>query len=213
VAQSRKRKKETLVAMALKDVSLSPPSSQEFSRTYQLTRWSLINRALDAVDRRAGGKAGYVQRLFHYLFFGGLAALVNLMVFGVIFSLLRFPSAVSVQMRNVLASVGAAECSIMANFVLNDRFTFRHLPGARRPWLQRCLRFHATCIVGALLTFVLEFALFSLLHMPALYAEMIAIVIVLGYNFTCHHYFTYRSVSAPAGGSSSEQKAGAQRGL
>jgi putative flippase GtrA len=191
--------KETIGDMALQEVSLFPSSTEESRRTYQLTRWPLINRALDVVDRRAGGKAGYVQRLFHYLFFGGLAALINLLVFGVIFSLLRFPSGVSTQMRNVLASVGAAECSIMVNFLLNDRFTFRHLPGARRPWLQRCLRFHATCIVGALLTFVLEFALFSLAHMPALYAEMIAIVIVLGYNFTCHHYFTYRTASAPSG--------------
>lgn len=145
-----------------------------------------------------GGKAGYAQRLVHYLFFGGLAALVNLVVFGLIFSLLHFPSAVSVQARNVLASLGAAECSIMANFLLNDRFTFRSLPGARRPWLQRCLRFHATCIVGALLTFLLEFALFALAHVPALVAQMIAIVIVLGYNFTCHHYFTYRAPAAQA---------------
>lgn len=164
-----------------------------FSRTYQLTRWPLVNYALDLVDRRTGGKAGYVQRLFSYLFFGGLAALVNLIVFDLIFSILHVPSSISTPARNVLASLGAAECSIMANFLLNDRFTFRYLPGAQRPWVQRCLRFHATCVVGSLLTFLLEFAFFSLAHVPALFAEMMAIGIVLIYNFTFHHIFTYRT--------------------
>lgn len=182
--------------MAIKQLAAALPSpTGEGSRTYQVTRWSRVNRVLDEVDRRTGGRAGYVQRLFRYLFLGGLASLVNLLVFATIFSLLRFPPAVSAQARNVLASLGAAECSIMANFLLNDRFTFRGLPGASRPWRQRCLRFHATCIVGSLLTFLLEFALFALARVPALYAEMVAIVIVLGYNFTCHHFFTYRAPS------------------
>lgn len=198
---------EMTVEPAIKEVPVvlpSPAEAQEiplapeggeivFLRTYQLTRWPLVNRALDLVDRKVGGKAGYVQRLVSYLFFGGLAALVNLIVFDLIFSILHLPSGISTPARNVLASLGAAECSIMANFLLNDHFTFRYLPGAQRPWAQRCLRFHATCVVGSLLTFVLEFAFFSLAHVPALFAEMIAILLVLIYNFTFHHIFTYRS--------------------
>jgi putative flippase GtrA len=166
---------------------------KQLSAPSLVTRWSLLSCALAVLDRGAGGRAGYIQRLVRYLFLGGLAALVNLLVFALIFSLLHFPPAVSIQARNILAWLGAAACSIMANFLLNDHFTFRDLPGARRPWLVRCLRFHATCLVGALLTLVLEFVLFALLGVPALAAEMIAIVLVLGYNFTCHHYFTYRA--------------------
>jgi putative flippase GtrA len=199
--------KETTVDSAIKEMSVvfpSPADVQEiplspekgdgaFLRTYQLTRWPLVNHALDMVDRRLGGKAGYVQRLVSYLFLGGLAALVNLIVFDLIFSFLHLPFDLSTQARNMLASICAAECSVMTNFLLNDHFTFRYLPGARRPWPQRCLRFHATCLVGSLLTFVLEFSFFSLAHVPALFAEMIAIVLVLIYNFTFHHIFTYRS--------------------
>lgn len=196
--------KETTIPPEIKDPP-SPAERQEVShviseiemplpRSYQPVPWSLVNRVLDVIDRRTRGKAGSLQRLVSYLFFGGLAAGVNLLVFDLVFSFIPFPFGISLQMRNVVASLLAAECSIMANFLLNDRFTFRHLPGATRPWWQRCLRFHATCIIGSLLTFVLEFALFSLAHLPALFAEMIAILIVLIYNFSFHHFFTYRSL-------------------
>jgi putative flippase GtrA len=94
-------------------------------------------------------------------------------IFGLALYCLHFQSSINSQVRYIIAYNIAAECSIMANFLHNDRFTFNTLPGAERPWLQRCLRFHATCIVGTLLTFVLGFALFSLAHIPELIAEAI----------------------------------------
>ena len=169
-------------------------ATTRLTRTYQPYPWQLANRVLDFVDGKTRGKAGHIQRILSYLLFGGLAAVVNLVVFGLVLYRFHFPVSVSTQVRNIVAFTIAAECSIMANFLPNDRFTFVSLPGAKRPWLQRCLRFHATCIVGTLLTFLLEFAFFSLVHAPQLLAEAMAIVIVLIYNFTFHHLFTYRRI-------------------
>ena len=169
-------------------------TTTRLTRTYQPYPWQLANRVLDFVDGKTSGKAGQIQRILSYLLFGGLAAMVNLVIFGLVLYRFPFPISVSTQVRNIFAFTIAAECSIMASFLPNDRFTFVRLPGAKRPWLQRCLRFHATCIVGTLLTFLLEFAFFSLAHTPELFAEALAIVIVLIYNFTFHHIFTYRRI-------------------
>jgi putative flippase GtrA len=169
-------------------------ANTSLTRTYQPYPWHIVNQVLDFVDGKTGGKAGQIQRVLSYLLFGGLAAIVNLTIFGLVLYRYQFPFSVSTQAHNVVAFIIAAECSIMANFLPNDRFTFNSLPGAKRPWLQRCLRFQATCIVGTLLTFLLEFAFFSITHTPALLGEAMAIVIVLIYNFTFHHVFTYRRI-------------------
>ncbi len=162
------------------------------TRSYQPYPWSILNSILDIVDEKVPGRAGQLQRVVSYLFFGGTAAVVNLLVFAIMLRLL--PDASTNIIQNTIAYVFAAELSIMANFIPNDRFTFSSLPGAKRPWLQRCMRFHATCIVGTILTLLIESTLKFRFDVPALIAEAIAIIIVLIYNFTFHHLFTYRHV-------------------
>ncbi|MGZ3664927.1 MAG: hypothetical protein ACXVDA_10640, partial [Ktedonobacterales bacterium] len=49
--------------------------------SYHPTRWPFVNHVLDVVERVTGGRAGWFQRLFSYLFVGGFAAIVNLFVF------------------------------------------------------------------------------------------------------------------------------------
>ncbi len=191
-------KKLSAIPTFLKDdqasLNCTSEATTSITRTYQPYRWQLANRILDLVDGNTGGKAGQIQRILSYLFFGGLAAMVNLVIFGLVLYRFQIPIRVSTQVHNIFAFIIAAECSIMASFLPNDRFTFSSLPGAKRSWLQRCLRFHATCIVGTLLTFLLEFALFSMLRVPQLLAEAMAIVIVLIYNFSFHHIYTYRRI-------------------
>jgi len=162
-------------------------------RSYQPYTWNFLNQALDLVDAKTHGKAGWLQRFVSYIFFGGLAALVNLGIFYIMYYHLLTPVNPPI-LRNAISYVIAAECSIIANFVPNDRFTFRSLPGAERPWLQRFLRFHATAIVGTLLTFLIELGLSSLAHTEPIIAEAVATMLVLIYNFTFHHIFTYRHV-------------------
>jgi len=156
-------------------------------RSYYDTRWPLVNQALAITDGITRGRAGLLQRLSTYLVIGGTAAVVNLGILAVFF---HFGSA-SVLSYWLLANVVAYEISIMANFIPNDYFTFRHLAGHDRSWLARCVRFHITSLSGVIVTFILSAALFHLLKLPPLVAQAIALIIATAYNFTVHHLFTY----------------------
>jgi putative flippase GtrA len=188
--------KRTIVAPIQKEVSESA-DVQEVQvaprlPSYRPTNWAFANRILDIVDTVTGGRAGLCQRFFMFAFIGGIAALVNMAVFYLV--LYRIGVPVNESIHNLIASVLAAEISIMANFVPNDFFTFRHLPGHQRTWSARCARFHVTSIGGSVLTFVLQFGFSHLLHVLAILAQAVALILVLFYNFTVHHIFTYRHV-------------------
>ena len=160
---------------------------QPTGQSYYDTRWSLVNQALAITERLTGGRAGVFQRLFTYLVIGGTAALVNLGVFAVFY---HFGSP-KVIWYYLLANVVAYELSILANFIPNDYFTFRFLPGHQRSWLARCLRFHLTSLSGVLVTFILSSIFFHLLGIPPLIAQALALILAVFYNFTVHHLFTY----------------------
>jgi putative flippase GtrA len=160
--------------------------------TYQPTRWSLVNRTLDIVDSVSHGRAGQLQRFFSFVFIGGMASLVNLLVLYVVYY--HIPLPVTIHVHYVIAFLLASEISILANFIPNDYFTFRHLAGHQRSWGARCLRYHITCISGTLLTFLINFALSYGLHISPVLAQAVALILVLFYNFTVHHLFTYRHI-------------------
>src|SRR5579884_3828750 len=105
------------------------------SASYQPTRWASVNKILDIIDVLSGGRAGWVQRFFMFAFIGGCAALVNMIVFYIVYDVIALP--VHEALHNVIAEVCAAELSILANFIPNDYFTFRRLPGHSRSWLAR----------------------------------------------------------------------------
>jgi len=113
---------------------------------------------------------------------------VNLVVFSLVYYQVSWPA--NQRWHYVLAFATASEVSIMANFFPNDAITFRHLPGHSRPWLVRCIRFHATYLLGTLLQLLLSFSL-HLLGCPAVFAQALAIALVTAFNFAFHHIFTY----------------------
>ena len=178
-------------SLVMQEVALAPrlPS-------YRPTAWAFVNRVLDIVDTITGGRAVWCQRFFMFAFIGGCAALVNMTVFYLVFYVIALP--VNEPIHNVIASVIAAEISIMANFVPNDFFTFRHLSGHQRSWVARCMRFQITAIGGNVLTFVIQFTISHLLHVQPIIAQAIALILVLFYNFSFHHIFTYRHVKPAA---------------
>ncbi len=173
--------------------------------SYHPTRWALVNRALDLVDTVSGGKAGIFQRLFTYLVIGGTAALVNLIVFGFLVHSVAWPHDQTLHI--IFAQAVAYEVSILANFIPNDYFTFRHMSGHNRSWGARCLRFHLTSLSGIAVTFILFTAFSVALHSigviksrdtEAVVAQALALILATFYNFTAHHLFTYRHTAAPA---------------
>ncbi|HEY8325103.1 MAG: GtrA family protein [Ktedonobacterales bacterium] len=174
--------------------AIHAPATSEISGTsaksYYDTRWPLVNRALELTEQVTHGKAGLIQRAVTYLIIGGSAAVVNLSILAIFF---HFGSA-NVLWYLILANVVAYELSIMANFIPNDYFTFRHLAGHERSWWARCLRFHITSLSGVAVTSILFTLFYHLMGQQAhlaLVAQAFAIIIATFYNFTVHHLFTY----------------------
>jgi putative flippase GtrA len=161
--------------------------------SYSPTPWLLVNRVLDLVDLVSGGRADWVLRFLSYCVIGGFAAVVNLVVFNLV--LYHSLYTLNPELHNIIASVVSAEISILANFIPNDLFTFRHLPGRARSWQARCVRFHTTAIGGSVLTLLLQLGFSYLLHTQPMISQALALVIVLIYNFSIHHIFTYRHVA------------------
>ena len=178
----------------LQEVVHSTPFAKP--QSYHLTSWGIVNSVLDRVDTLTHGRAGLLQRFSSFVVIGGFAAVINLVVFDLAFYHIHFPASIGTVIPNITASALAAEISIMANFILNDHFTFRYLPGRNRSWPARCARFQMTSVTGSILTFLIEFGFSSFAHIPAIVAQAVALILVLFYNFAFHHLFTYRHVKA-----------------
>ena len=159
----------------------------------RVRRFTADPRVRGVQDRLAPHHLAALKRLGTYLVFGGLAAVVNLATQALLLYVVYLPLGESA--RNLFALLVANEVSILANFVPNDRFTFRQLAGARRVWWVRCLRFHLTALTGAGLAVLLQILLHEVLRVQPILANALAIAIVLGFNFTMHHLFTYRHVA------------------
>lgn len=179
-----RRMDETAKRPAIKTAPPAPKVS------YYETRWPLVNQTLAVTERLTGGRAGVLQRLFTYLLIGGTAAVVNLGVFA-IFG--HYGDMKDFGLYSVAGYILAYEFSILANFIPNDYFTFRFLPGHQRSWLARCARFHLTSLSGVLVTFVISWVLYHPLNLSLLVSQAIALILAVFYNFTVHHLFTYAS--------------------
>ncbi|HEY7984224.1 MAG TPA: GtrA family protein [Ktedonobacterales bacterium] len=173
--------------------TLAPPALTAHAEPgYVRTGIALIDNLFDWIDRVTNGKGGVVQRLCTYLIIGGWAAVVNLSFLGLFYKVIPMP--VSDSAHYYIAFAIAAEISIFANFIPNDRITFSRLPGHARSWWARCLRYHTTTIAGTLITLAISAALKLGLGMFWLWAQSIAIIIALIFNFSAHHLWTYRRV-------------------
>lgn len=159
----------------------------------------LVRRGYDllyiAVDRFTGGRAASVMRLVSFLVIGGSASVVNLVIVAFLDHFLH-PRVQDRVLFLVIAAI-ATEISLVYNFALNDRFTFRALIDKRRSWLQRCVRFHGPASVGFGLTLLISATAFTFTH-HAVRSQAVAIIIVTGVNFLMHRYWTYRTTHTHA---------------
>jgi putative flippase GtrA len=159
--------------------------------SYHPTGIKLADRVLDVIDELTNARADWFQRLYSYLFIGGMAALVNLITLYIVLNARPIPR-VSHDAQYAVAFVVATEVSILTSFILNDRITFGRLPGHGRRWIARCLRFHTTATGGVIVTAFVSVSLHLQLQMAAISAQAIALITAVAFNFTFHHVFTYR---------------------
>ncbi len=157
---------------------------------------SWYDQLLHLLDEKSGGRAEELVRIAQFLLVGGTASLLNLVCVGLLDRVFH-PTGVMPVFFVILA---ATEISLLANFMLNDRFTFRSLVGEHRTWLQRCIRFHGPASVGFVLTLVISNSVHHFVtyghgkHLPLVVGQAIAIVIVTFVNFFMHRNWTYREV-------------------
>lgn len=178
------------------DVESGVKKPQRALPSYHPTGKPRIDHLLDLTDRLTGGRAEWIQRAFSYLFVGGIAAIVNLITLQLTLNALA-GSTFAYEIKYNIAFLVATEVSILANFIPNDRITFSHLPGHSRTWMQRCARFHVTCIGGVIVTYAVANLLHLVFKVPALPAQAVALIIATAFNFTFHHLFTYRHKPSP----------------
>jgi putative flippase GtrA len=181
-----------------------PMSATAVARaTYVPTGVATLDSLLATADAITHGKAGMLQRAVSYLMVGGFAAVVNLVCMYLLYDRVpvpaawraAVPSAAYDTVHYTIAYLIAAEISIFANFIPNDRITFSHLAGHARSWWVRCGRFHSTCVGGLIVTYAVSYSLHTWAGFPALGAQAVGIWIGLIFNFTFHHLWTYRSHS------------------
>ncbi|MCL4543964.1 MAG: GtrA family protein [Chloroflexi bacterium] len=87
----------------------------------------------------------------------------------------------------LVASVIAVECSIITNFLLNDRWTF----GRQRPQIQRLLQFNAVSLISLLINVSVLAFLEHVTSLHYLIANPVAILVAFGVNYSLNTYWTY----------------------
>jgi len=93
-------------------------------------------------------------------------------------------------MHKVLAAAIAAELSILSNFALNDRWTFRD----RRPsssWIRRAMQYNACTLLGEVLALPLMAALMHGLGMHYMAANLFAMSLAASSNYLLNSRFTW----------------------
>lgn len=95
------------------------------------------------IEKTKSAISDHLQRFFRFGIVGGIGVIVN---FG-LYTLLHDV----VGIYDMIAVVIAVELSILNNFILNERWTFRDRAGRNfKVWLQRCLGFHLSSGLVAL---------------------------------------------------------------
>lgn len=142
------------------------------------------------LDAKSRGHGEEVMRVLSFLVIGGSASVLNLICFALIRRL--FGQDRYELLPYIITSILSTEISLLYNFMLNDRFTFRSMNDGSRTWIQRCIRFHGPASVGFALTLIIGATLNNVVHLPATVSQGIAIIFVTAVNFMMHRFWTFR---------------------
>lgn len=120
-----------------------------------------------------------LQRLFKFGTVGATGVVVNEGMLYLLHGRFLLPLIVS--------SIIAVECSIITNFLLNDRWTFGHV----RPTLTRFWRFNLVSLLSLFVNVTVLALLEHLTPLHYLLANPIAIITAFGVNYSLNTYWTY----------------------
>jgi dolichol-phosphate mannosyltransferase len=94
--------------------------------------------------------------------------------------------------RSIIISV---ELAIINNFLWNDAWTFADVSRRQQGWrqrLKRLLKFNVICLMGLILNTLIVNALFNFFHTNEYVAKLIAIAVVLFWNFWINLKLSWR---------------------
>lgn len=130
------------------------------------------------------------ERVFTYTMIGGSGIFVNLLVANSTFSFIG--RALGGFSRNVISSLSGFEASVLWNFALHEKITFRDVPLEKGPRgvLKRLVKYHFASIVSMLAQVSLATLLPALIGVPFLLGQLAGIFagyvlnLILGYFHT-----------------------------
>jgi dolichol-phosphate mannosyltransferase len=85
------------------------------------------------------------------------------------------------------------EASILSNFILNDRFTFRDIPVKKFTRKQRLVTYHLVSIAGNAISFSVMFGLTTLFGIWYIVSGLIGVMAGFVWNFVTNRTFTWSS--------------------
>lgn len=176
----------------------------------RLTQVNVLDRLILLVALRFGSKAKEVERFLKFAIVGTFGAVVDFAVLNILQSSLLPPSGASEEMNVRLATGVAFTAAVSSNFIWNRYWTY---PDSRsRKLMLQLGQFFAVNVVG--LIFRLIFVGFtyaplgtlaydvlggnptdeSLNQLGSNFAQAIAVIIVMFWNFFVNRYWTYNDV-------------------
>lgn len=126
-----------------------------------------------------------LQRAFRFALVGLIGVFINSAILWFVVTLTPLPLFV--------ASGIATEATIIHNFLLNDRWTFRDRAG-QVPRVIRLMRFNSVALGGIVITISVLVALTGWLGLPLLAANLLAIASATLWNYLINSRWTWRSL-------------------
>jgi dolichol-phosphate mannosyltransferase len=90
------------------------------------------------------------------------------------------------------ASMVATEVAIVSNFLLNDRWTFRHTTNSHALF-QRFIRFNGVALGGMAITAITLAALTAYARLHLLLANVLAVGVAVAWNYIVNSRWTWRA--------------------
>jgi len=121
----------------------------------------------------------------------GFVGLTGLFVDMSVFYLLREGLQLGLTRSNIIS----VELAIINNFFWNDAWTFSDVSSRQQGWRQRAkrlLKFNVVCLLGLVLNTLIVNGLYNVFHVNQYVAKMIAIAVVLFWNFWINLKLSWR---------------------
>jgi putative flippase GtrA len=124
------------------------------------------------------------QVVSQFMLFSAVGAIGTAAHFAVLIVLVQFMAS-----GPIAASMAGFGTGALVNYGLNYHITF----GSKSPHSTALPKFLAVAIVGLILNTLIMYLFTSLLHY--LLSQVIATIFVLGWNFLCNRFWTFRLVT------------------